>query len=155
MYLYNIRWDSCNLTFHEVSLIIWYYCLIAAKEAKEKSKDSHSRSLVDNRVEGRKRSTLKAATRGGIANGTIVKSTTISDVIKDEPFMSAESFDFNQTIQSPSMAGPLTRYRFSSCNNEEVNHINTRFSKNRLLHVNSQSMMNSIGLVERAELLSM
>ena len=103
---------------------------------------------------------MKAATNGGINNSTIAKSTTTSDVIReiDEPFMSAESFDFNQTIQSPyigspSMAGPLTRYRFSSCNNEEVNHI--KFSKNRLLHVNSQSMMNSIGLVERAELLSM
>ena len=80
---------------------------------------------------------MKASTKGGISNGTVVKSTTISDVIKetDEPFMSAESFDFNQTIQSPyigspSMAGPLTRYCFSSCNNEEVNHIN--FTKNRL-----------------------
>ena len=106
--------------------------MIAIKEAKEKSKGLHShRSLVDNRVENRKRSNLKAATNGGINNSTIAKSTTTSDVIQetDEPFMSAESFDFNQTIQSPyigspSMAGPLTRYRFSSCNNEEVNHIN-------------------------------
>ena len=64
---------------------------------------------------------MTASTKGGINNGTIVKSTTISDVIKetDEPFMSAESFDFNQTIQSPyigspSMAGPLTRYSFST-----------------------------------------
>ena len=103
---------------------------------------------------------MTASTKGGINNGTIVKSTTISDVIKetDEPFMSAESFDFNQTIQSPyigspSMAGPLTRYCFSSCNNEEVNHIN--FTKNRLLVANSLSIMISIGLVERAELLSM
>ena len=103
---------------------------------------------------------MKAATKGGINNGTIVKSTTISDVIKetDEPFMSAESFDFNQTIQSPyigspSMAGPLTRYRFSSCNIEELNHIN--FTKNRLHVADSQSIIISIGLVERAELLSM
>ena len=80
---------------------------------------------------------MKAATKGSVNNRATVKSKTISDVIKetDEPFMSAESFDFNQTIQSPyigspSMAGPLTRYCFSSCNNEEVNHIN--FTKNRL-----------------------
>ena len=82
---------------------------------------------------------MKAATKGSVNNRTTIKSTTISDVIKetDEPFMSAESFDFNQTIQSPyigspSMAGPLTRYCFSSCNNEEVNHINLGFTKNRL-----------------------
>ena len=147
--------------FRDVSLITCYYRLIAIKEVKEKSKGSHSRSLVDNRVENRKKSNLKASTKGGISNGTVVKSTTISDVIKetDEPFMSAESFDFNQTIQSPyigspSMAGPLTRYRFSSCNNAEVNHINL-FTKNRLLVANSLSIMISIGLVERAELLSM
>ena len=103
---------------------------------------------------------MTASTKGGINNGTIVKSTTISDVIKetDEPFMSAESFDFNQTIQSPyigspSMAGPLTRYRFSSCNIEELNHIN--FAKNRSLFANSQSIIISVGLVEHAELLSM
>ena len=103
---------------------------------------------------------MKAATKGSVNNRATVKSKTISDVIKetDEPFMSAESFDFNQTIQSPyigspSMAGPLTRYRFSSRNNEEVTHIN--FTKNRFLVANSQSIMISIGLVERAELLSM
>ena len=118
-------------TFHYVYLIICYYRLIAIKEAKEKSKGLHSRlSLVDNRVENRKRSNLKAAPNGGINNSTIAKSKIASDVIQetDEPFMSAEGFDFNQTIQSPyigspSMAGPLTRYRFSGCNNEEVNHI--------------------------------
>ena len=100
---------------------------------------------------------MKAATKGSVNNRTTIKSTTISDVIKetDEPFMSAESFDFNQTIQSPyigspSMAGPLTRYCFSSCNNEEVN-----LTKNRLLVANSLSIMISIGLVERAELLYM
>ena len=103
---------------------------------------------------------MKAATNGGINNSTIAKSTTTSDVIQetDEPFMSAESFDFNQTIQSPyigspSMAGPLTRYSFSTL----VFQINGAYPilKNVLLHVNSQSMMISIGLVERVELLSM